>query len=172
MAQSPKTNQGGASLSSKVWLPSMKTVQSQKWLASRKIWSAEKLETLPAGTKPRTSHIRSPGGERRGKRKRETIFLERTTDDHRQWDEHWNCFKGNVGGISERRGGAHNCMGFYERMDTILNWTELIWPRHRNNTSWMYRPAHNKTINHNTQHHHHHHRVPFFLYIYFILFSK
>ena len=27
-----------------------------KWLASRKIWSVEKLETLPAGTKPRTWH--------------------------------------------------------------------------------------------------------------------
>ena len=32
--------------------------------------SIEKLETLPAGTKPRTSHHSSPGGERRGKRKR------------------------------------------------------------------------------------------------------
>ena len=38
---------------------------SNKWLASRKIWSVEKLETLPAGTKPRTSHHRSPAGERR-----------------------------------------------------------------------------------------------------------
>ena len=28
------------------------------------------VQTLPAGTKPRTSHHRSPGGERRGKRKR------------------------------------------------------------------------------------------------------
>ena len=62
-----------------------------------------------------------PGGERRAKRKCETIFLERTTDDHRQSGEHWNSFKGNVGGTSERRGGAHNCVGFSERMDTILN---------------------------------------------------
>ena len=30
----------------------------------------EELETLPAGTKPRTSHHRSPGGDRRGKRNR------------------------------------------------------------------------------------------------------
>ena len=37
----------------------------------------ECLETLPAGTKPRTSHHRSPGGEMRGKRKRSTIFLEK-----------------------------------------------------------------------------------------------
>ena len=47
------------------------------WLASRKIWSVEELETLPAGTKPRTSHHRSPGGERREKSKRWTIFLDR-----------------------------------------------------------------------------------------------
>ena len=39
-----------------------------KWLAS---WnSVEELETLTAGTKPRTSRHRSPGGERRGERKR------------------------------------------------------------------------------------------------------
>ena len=34
-------------------------------------------------------------------------------------DEHWNCFKGNVGETSERRGGAH--MGFSERIDTTFN---------------------------------------------------
>ena len=27
-----------------------------KWRASRKLWSAEELETLPSGTKPKTSH--------------------------------------------------------------------------------------------------------------------
>ena len=42
----------------------------QPTLVSQKLWSVEELETLPAGTKPRTSHHRSPGGERRGKRKR------------------------------------------------------------------------------------------------------
>ena len=36
----------------------------------------EELETLTAGTKPRTSHHRLPGGDRRGKNKRSTIFLE------------------------------------------------------------------------------------------------
>ena len=41
-----------------------------QWLASRKIRSVEELETLPAGTKLKTSHHRSPGGKRRGKRKR------------------------------------------------------------------------------------------------------
>ena len=54
------------------------------------------LETLPAVTKPRTSHHRSPGGERRGKRKRWKFFLKRTREDRHQTDEHWNCFKGIV----------------------------------------------------------------------------
>ena len=35
------------------------------WLASQKIWIVEELETLPSGTKPRTSHHRSPEEERR-----------------------------------------------------------------------------------------------------------
>ena len=61
-------------------------------------------------------------GERRGKRKRSTIFLERTREGHRQSNEHWNRFKGNVGETSERRGGAHK--GFSERIDTILKRTE------------------------------------------------
>ena len=64
------------------------------------------LRTLAAGTKPRTSHHRSAGGERRGKRKRQTIFLERTREGHRQSDENWNRFKGDFGETSERRGGA------------------------------------------------------------------
>ena len=36
-----------------------------------------------------------------------------------------NPFKGNIGETPERRGGAH--IGLPERIDTILNWTELIW---------------------------------------------
>jgi len=43
-------------------------------------------------------------------------FHKRTQKGHRQSHGHWNCFK-------ERRSGAH--MGFSERIDTILNWTEL-----------------------------------------------
>ena len=38
----------------------------------------EGLETLPAGTQPRTSDQRSPGGKCCGKGKFSTIFLERT----------------------------------------------------------------------------------------------
>ena len=40
-----------------------------------------------------------------------------------QSDEHWNHFKVIVRETSERQGGAH--VGFSERIDTILNWTEL-----------------------------------------------
>ena len=42
------------------------------------------VETLPAGTEPRASHHRSPRGERRRKRKRLTMFLERTRNGHGQ----------------------------------------------------------------------------------------
>ena len=51
------------------------------------------------------------------------IFSERIREGQRLSDEHWNCFKGNVGETSERWGGAY--MGFSENIDTILNWTEL-----------------------------------------------
>ena len=54
-----------------------------------------------------------------GRRKRETIFLEGTREDHCQSDEHWNRFKGNVGETSERRTGEN--MDFSERIDSILN---------------------------------------------------
>ena len=47
------------------------------------------------------------------------IFPERTREGHRQSDEHWSCFKGNVRETSEIRGGAR--MGFSERIDAILN---------------------------------------------------
>ena len=70
------------------------------WNGTTKPWI--KLEALPAGTNPRTPHHWSPGGERRGKRKRQTIFLEKTREGHRQLDENWNRFKGNVGETFER----------------------------------------------------------------------
>ena len=80
---------------------------------------SEKLETIPAGTKPRTSHHYSLEERvvERGST-RLTIFLERMREGHRQSDEYWNRFKGNVGETSERRSGAY--MGFSERIDTIL----------------------------------------------------
>ena len=59
-----------------------------KWLASRKICSVEELETLSAGTKPRTTYHRSPEGDRRIKKKRLKIFLERMREGHRHSDEH------------------------------------------------------------------------------------
>ena len=33
---------------------------------------------------------------------------ERTREGHRQSDEHWNHFKGDIGETTDRRGGAHN----------------------------------------------------------------
>ena len=57
------------------WLAIKATSQAD---VSPKIRSIEELETLPAGTKTRTSHHRLPGGERHRKRKRSTNFLDRT----------------------------------------------------------------------------------------------
>ena len=37
---------------------------------------------------------RRPAGEQRRKRKRPTIFIERTGEDHRQSDKRWNRLKG------------------------------------------------------------------------------
>ena len=42
------------------------------------------------------------------------IFIERTRKGHRQSDEHWNRFKGNVQKTSERRGGAHSRLHRYD----------------------------------------------------------
>ena len=48
--------------------------------------------------------------------------LRRARDVDRDPQNHWNRFRGNFG-ETERRGGAH--MGFSERINTILNSTEL-----------------------------------------------
>ena len=84
--------------------------------------SVEELETL-AGTKPRTSHHRSPGlGERRRTRKRSTVFLARTRKGRRRQSDQLigTVPRTTLGKLSpERRGGAH--MGLPERIDTILN---------------------------------------------------
>ena len=79
-----------------------------KLLASRKNSSVEKLQTLPADTKPRTSHIDrlEERGVGRGSTRRSS--LKRTRQDYRESDG--RC-KGNSGGTSaKRRGSAH--MGF------------------------------------------------------------
>ena len=86
---------------------------------SRKSWSVQELETLPASIKPMKPQ---PAWDRCRKRKRSTIIPQRTRKGHRQTDEHCKCFKGNSGV------GTH--MGFSERADTVLNWSELNWPDH------------------------------------------
>ena len=60
--------------------------------------------------------------ERNRKRKPSMIFLKRMRKDHYQLDEHWNCFKGNIGETSDRWGGV--CTGFSKCIHTILNWSE------------------------------------------------
>ena len=54
---------------------------------------------------------------------RDKLNCEKTKEGHCQSDEHWNHFKDIAGETSERQGGAP--MGFSDRIDNILNWTEL-----------------------------------------------
>ena len=73
---------------------------SHKRLASRKIWSVE-LETLPTGTKPRTSHHRSPGPPEVSKEEaldylpwkdeRGPSSFKRTTEPFQRW--RWGNFR-------------------------------------------------------------------------------
>ena len=50
------------------------------------------------------------------------IFLQRTRKDHRQSEEHWNCFKGNAMGTSDRQGGAHTGVRSYR----VYNYTHYL----------------------------------------------
>ena len=52
----------------------------------REAWTEEALQTLPAGTKPRASHHRSPGGERRGQKKRFRHYLQAQSQGHHTID--------------------------------------------------------------------------------------
>ena len=75
---------------------------------------------MSADTKPSTPQHRSPGGKRRNKRQRSTIFLkqdEKGPQSVRRTLE--MIFLNKDGELPERRGRAH--MGYSERIDTILN---------------------------------------------------
>ena len=88
-----------------------------------KCWGA--WDTIPVGTKPRTLHHPLPGGERHRKRKRSTIFLEMMRKGHHQSDQHWNCFKGNIGGNSWQTGWSAYGPSWVHRYHLELYWTEL-----------------------------------------------
>ena len=62
---------------------------------------------------------RSPGGGEVQKEEAQVIFLQRTREGHFQSDEQWNRFKENLEKASQIRG-----VGFSERIEAILNWTE------------------------------------------------
>ena len=92
--------------------------------AAWKIWSVEELETLPAGTKSRTSHHWSYEAERRRKRGKEKVLDNLPWKDERgTLSSHWRLelfqydkeSKATLGNFQSKGGGAH----------TILNWTEL-----------------------------------------------
>ena len=97
-----------------------------KWLASQK---SEVFRSVKHYLQAQCQGHQTIGHpeERCGKRKRSTIFLERTKKGYHESDEHWNHCKGNVGEASERQGGTH--VSFSKCIDTILNWTDTIWNR-------------------------------------------
>ena len=78
------------------------------------------LETLPAGTKPGTSHHRSPGGERRGTRKR-----------YHPWKDERGLNQTNVGTVSKATlakllgDEVERIWAFPGAWYIILTWTEL-----------------------------------------------
>ena len=81
--------------------------------------SVEELETLLAGTEPRTSHRRHAWRREAWKEKALGDFLERRRMGHHQSDEHRIRFKDRAGETSGRQDGA--LMGFSERVRTVLN---------------------------------------------------
>ena len=96
-----------------------------------KCWGAH---DTTCGHKGKAKDIRPSITWRRETREKEVqdVLLKRTREEHHQSDKHWNCFKGNTGETSQRRGGTHILyinIGFSEHID-IPSWTELKWTSH------------------------------------------
>ena len=91
---------------------------------AEKIWSADELETLPAGTKPMATHLWSPGGERGANMKCS------------RWSTQWSSIKAWERAIVNqivwkvtlekflRDGWGRVQMVFSVHIDIILKWTE------------------------------------------------
>ena len=113
------------------WVKSRKLVGKActhyKWLTSRKILNVEELETVPPVTEPKdiTQSI-AWRRDRPRKRKRSTIFLERTYKRGPS-STRWTLepFLRHVGETSERRGGMYMFFPRVHRHHLELNWTEL-----------------------------------------------
>ena len=116
---------GHARVKGNLWLTGGQS-NPLKWFASWKIWSVEELETLPADTKPMTSHHWLPGEERCGKRSARWSSLKL-----KGW-ERAIVNQMNIGTVSKAMLGkllrdGVECVGFSRCIDTSLelNWTEL-----------------------------------------------
>ena len=76
------------------------------------------------------THVKHPvftwllGGERHRKFQLSKTFLERTRKGHRQHDQHWNCFKGNISWNSRETGWSAHGLSLAHRYPTELNWME------------------------------------------------
>ena len=105
-----------------------------KWFASQKIWSVEKLETLPTGTKPRALHhwrLKERGVERGSTAWSSLKGWERATVNQT-----------NSGTVSKATLGKllRGRMDFSKCIDTILNWTHM-----RTHTHTQYTCTHTHT---------------------------
>ena len=76
-------------------------------------------------TRLKRNDLLSPGGDRRGTRKRLAIYLERAREGHCQSDEHCNRFKGNVWENFWEMGRSAYGLFWAHRYHLGLNWTEL-----------------------------------------------
>ena len=106
---------------------SREMVKQTDWQAK---WSSQMAVSEDAkfwgawDTKPRTSHRRSPGGERSDEVLDDLFWKDERAPSSVRWT--LEPFQRQLGETSERHGGAH--MGFSEHIDTILNWTEQMMP--------------------------------------------
>ena len=78
-------------------LPGKTTITNALRLGRSEVLRSLRHYPEAAGTKSRTSHHRSPGGERRRKGRSLTILLETRRKSFCQSDEHWNCFNDSFG---------------------------------------------------------------------------
>lgn len=97
-----------------------------EWLTSWTIWKCWDAWDTSCVSKPKTSHHRLPGED--GRQRMEALDDLPLNDEtgHRQSDQHRNRCNSTIAETFKRQGWA--CIGFPERVDTILNLTKRIPP--------------------------------------------
>ena len=99
-----------------------------KWLVLEWLGSSEVLRSLRHDLRAQSQGYHTTDLlEERGIERGSTRDLPRKNERGplRQWDEHWNRFKGNAG--EPLRDGVEHILTSPSRIDTILIWNELNW---------------------------------------------